>query len=105
MIFKKMESGYKFPCHPQEMFNKSPKKLHESARLLRIYMLQTIFILSQKYTQKELDDKILIDVENNKIIGIDLSRLEGFNCCVSYRYFSSKIHKTCFCEFLFLTLK
>lgn len=71
---------YRFPCHPAEIISCSSKKLSEDARVLRIEMIKMIADLSTSYSQKDLDEKILIDIDDQGyIIGMDLSVLIGLS--------------------------
>lgn len=76
---------YRFPCHPAEIISCSSKQLSDSTRILRAEMIKMIADLSQTYSQKELDEKIRIDIdENNSIIGMDLSLLIGLSASLCF---------------------
>jgi hypothetical protein len=73
---EKITCNYKFPCHPADMFSKSPKALTQSTRNLRVYMINVIADLSQTFSQDEIDSKVFVDVDDSKqIIGLDVSQL------------------------------
>jgi hypothetical protein len=85
--------NYQFPCHPSEMFQNSPY-LEDSAKLLRVHIIGVIAELSQAYSQKFINKKLYVDIdENNNIIGLDMSRLFNINCnmCLGKRIKISKL--------------
>ena len=70
---------YKFPCHPSEMFGARPI-LREEARILRTDMIQNIAMLSQTYSQKQIDNKVFVDLDaNGHIIGMDMAAIYKIN--------------------------
>ena len=75
-----MQCQYMFPCHPAEIIDSTPNTVTDVARYLRLSMITMIADLSRTFSQEELDEKIMIDLdENNNIIGMDLSHLIGLN--------------------------
>ena len=66
---------YKFPIHPRDMFNKSPKHMDVETRMMRTQMIQLIAELSESHTQEALDNNVYVDIENKHIIGMDMSCL------------------------------
>lgn len=66
---------YKFPCHPVDMFQDTPKRMTKETRMLRVHLINQIADLSQQFPQNKLDDCILIDVERGSIVGMDMMGL------------------------------
>lgn len=68
--------NYKFPCHPQDMVDNTPDTVTATSRMLRIQIINMIVELSQKYKQNKIDKKLFVDIDdNNRIIGLDLSKI------------------------------
>ena len=79
---------YMFPLHPQEMFNKTPRNMDESTRMMRLEIIKHISELSQTYSQFDLNNKLYMDVDSdNNIIGLDMSNLVeiNINMCLGRR--------------------
>ena len=50
--------------------------MSDETRLFRLNIMKMLIKLSRKYTQKDIDSKVYIDIEKNEIIGIDMSQLD-----------------------------
>lgn len=79
----KITCYYKFPCHPKEMFDNSPSNMSDIVKNLRVQMISIIAELSSKYSQKELDNKLFVDIENGDIVGFDMSELMNISLTFS----------------------
>jgi hypothetical protein len=74
---------YHYPIHPTDMVQQSSPDMDKVARMLRLEMMKTIDTLSQKYSQQVLDKKVMIDVEEGQICGMDTTCLSGSgNLCL-----------------------
>lgn len=85
---------YKFPCHPNEMFSNTPGNMTDEARLLRVQMIEMIVELSQKHSQKIINKKLYVDVdEENNIVGLDMSKILDINAnfCLGKRVSVGKL--------------
>lgn len=68
--------NYKFPCHPEDMFDNTPDHVSDESRMLRVQMITTIAELSQTYSQEDMDNNIIINLDStNNIVGMDMSFL------------------------------
>lgn len=59
------------------MVKQTPPDMDKVARMLRVEMIKTIDTLSQKYSQRVLDNKVIVDLEDGEICGMDTSSLYG----------------------------
>jgi hypothetical protein len=90
----KQTCKYRFPCHPQEMFSCTPDSLDQSGRILRTQIIKTIAELSQTYSQKQINKKLFVDIdEDNYIVGLDMSSIIGIsgNMCIGSRISVGKL--------------
>lgn len=67
--------NYKFPIHPRDIFTRS-SQLSDEARGMRCQMIGMIAKLSSRFSQEEIDTKILVDAnKNGEIIGFEMGPL------------------------------